>query len=371
MPTGSNINAGMLDITKYSKEIIYDQQSKYSLPSFLTRFFLASIVALLALRFMVHVNNQVGPLTEPVLLDYFLVILAFNLLSEAQVIMDHLLERFLPLERGLRQRIIMQFLLNILLTIVVYNFVEYLAYLTQPEELIPKPIFYISIVLGLVFVTLFSSALSLARLTSKWVNAQQQINELEQEKLKMDYGMLQDQLNPHFLFNNLSVLKSLIVYDSEAAIKFTENFTDVYRYVLKGKDRLVVSFKEEYDFIDAYIGLHKERLGDGLQVTLNVDRATFGKKIAPMTLQLLLENAIKHNVASEDTPLKVDIYSDDDFVSVENNLQPKESSYSSRIGLGNLMKRYKLLTSKEITILDKNKTFKVCVPLLPVKPYKL
>ncbi|MCG8385787.1 MAG: histidine kinase [Cytophagales bacterium] len=354
----------MLDTRKYKEKIIQNQLPKYSLPAILTRFAVASIVGLLAIRFMVHADRNTGDMTPPVLLDYLLVMLAFNLLSEAQVVMDHVLEPFLPISKKPRQRILLQFSLNILLTVFVYHFVEYLAYLTHPEEEISEPIFYIAIALGLVFVTLFSSTLSLARLTSKWMNAQHHIHELEQEKLKMDYGLLQDQLNPHFLFNNLSVLKSLIVYDRSAAVKFTENFTDVYRYVLRSKDKLVVSFKEEYDFIDAYIGLHKERLGEGLQASLNVDAAAFDKKIAPMTLQLLVENAVKHNVASKDTPLKVDIYSNNGFVSVENCLQRKESSYSSRIGLGNLVKRYQLLTHQEIMIEDENDKFKVTVPLL-------
>ena len=354
----------MIDINSYKKDIIYNQLPKYSFISILTRFAVASIVGLLAIRFMVHADRNAGQMSEPVLLDYLLVILAFNLLSEGQVVMDHALERFLPISKRLNQRILIQFLLNILLTVVVYHFVEFLAYLTHPEEEISEPIFYIAIALGLVFVTLFSSILSLARLTGKWLNAQRHISELEQEKLKMDYGLLQDQLNPHFLFNNLSILKSLIVYDRDSAIKFMENFTDVYRYVLRSKDKLTVSFKEEYDFIDAYIGLHKERLGEGLQIRLNVDTHTFDKKIAPMTLQLLVENAIKHNVASKDTPLKVDIHSGNGFVSVENNLQPREASYSSRIGLGNLVKRYQLLTSKDIAIKDEKERFKVTVPLL-------
>jgi LytS/YehU family sensor histidine kinase len=187
---------------------------------------------------------------------------------------------------------------------------------------------------------------------------------MKREKLEMDYNSLQDQINPHFLFNNLSVLKSLIIYNQKSAVKFTEDFTDVYRYVLQSKDKRLVDIKDELAFIDAYLGLHKERLGDGLQIKFLISIDVTDLKIAPLTLQLLVENAIKHNIALKDSPLQINILAEDNYLEVRNNVQLRTTSYSTKTGLDNLLKRYEFLTKQKISIDANAEEFIVRIPLL-------
>lgn len=339
----------------------YLQLPNYTLWSILLRFAFVSLIAVIVIRFVKYAGDLDGIKQIPVLMDYFIMIFAFNLLSEAQIVMDNIMEYIFPIPKKLRTRLSIQLVLSLVL---IYGIYQLTVAISPDYEDVSKSVYYMTIAIGLVFVTLISSGLIMIRLTSKWVHAQKRIDVMKQEKLEMDYSALQDQLNPHFLFNNLSVLKSLIIYDKDSAVTFTENFTDVYRYVLQSKNKKLVELKEELEFIESYIGLHKERLGEGLDVNYQVDEEDKDTYIAPLALQLLVENAIKHNVASKESPLKINIKTQDNKLIIENSLQLKESSYSTRMGISNLFKRYHMLTNKEIQIESDEKEFRVKVPLL-------
>jgi LytS/YehU family sensor histidine kinase len=179
-----------------------------------------------------------------------------------------------------------------------------------------------------------------------------------------DYNALQDQLNPHFLFNNLSILKSMIIYDQYSAVDFTQNFTDFYRYVLQSRGKTTVLLKDEIELLYSYIAIHKERLGENLQVKIDIGNDSIEKNIPPLSLQLLVENAIKHNIAGKENPLMIEVFTDTDSITVKNNLQPKESFYSTRNGLKNLVQRYKLIAEKEVEINQNEEFFTVKLPLL-------
>lgn len=292
---------------------------------------------------------------------YLRAILYFNLLSESQVLADYVLEKIFPVPRNIKFRILTQTILSFLF-VLLFSFV--VTYIENRRNVVPKIIIFLGLSSGFVFITLLSTSLMLIRITQKWIYSQKQLDVLKQQKLQMDYKSLQDQLNPHFLFNNLSVLKSLIVYDKDTAIKFTENFTDVYRYVLQSRNKKLISFKEELQFIEAYVGLHKERLSDGLNIKFSIDKEAQSSKLPPLTLQLLVENAIKHNITSKSSPLNICIEANKEYVEVRNNLQLKEASYSTKTGLQNLMKRYVLLTHKEVWVYNSATEFTVRVPFL-------
>jgi len=333
----------------------------YTLSSIVIRFTIVSIVGLLVMQFIMYSSSDVKGMHQPTFIDYLLVILSFNLLSELHIISDNILEYFFPIPEKIKQRFIIQTIISLILIVIVFNITMALS---PDDEDVPKSVLYMGIALGLVFVTIMSSANMLMRLMEKWVFAQQRIDEMKQEKLRMDYSVLQDQLNPHFLFNNLSVLKSLITYDKESALHFTENFTDVYRYVLQSKDKILIDFKREQEFINSYIGLHKERLGDGLEVKFSIEKDSLDKEIAPLTLQLLVENAIKHNIASKESPLTIEISTFNEYLIVKNKLQLREASYSTNTGLNNLIKRYGMITEMEIHIDKRDDEFVVKIPLL-------
>lgn len=343
-----------------SKKHFISRLPSYDFWSILIRFTLVSIVGLISMQFIKQIIGL--PVNHsPRTVDYIMVIIGFNLLSEVNIVIDILFEKIMPIPEKIKLRIFVHSVVGLLLIIsFFYGMKAFVPY----KEGLNKNVFLLAIALGLLFVNSFSARLILARFLDKWVYVQQSIDELKQEKLKQDYSSLQDQLNPHFLFNNLSVLKSLIMYDKETALNFTQNFTDVYRYVLKSQHQVLINLTDEIEFIDAYIALHKERLGDGLEVSLSLDKELIDYKMAPLTLQLLIENAIKHNIVSKETPLHIQITSDEQYLTVSNNIQLKEASYSTKTGLKNLIKRYELIGGLKIIIEQDEYNFGVKVPLI-------
>ncbi len=351
-------------LCKKKKSIMSDYlAASYAPKPILIRLLFSLITSLILVNFMVYLikDSTSENINIAKISDYLRVALYFFVVGEAQIIVDRILEMIFPVPNNIKLRIFFQSALGIL--IIIGGFFT-ITLIETGYSNITKPLFYLGTAIGLVFMMLFSSSLLLIRLTEKWILSQKQLDIIRQEKLQMSYNSLQDQLNPHFLFNNLSVLKSLIYYNKDAAIKFTENFTDVYRYVLQSNDKKLVNLEDELLFIKSYLDLHKERLGEGLIIDYKIDKQKNDKQIAPLTLQTLVENAIKHNITSKSSPLKITLETDKDYISVKNNIQLKESSYSTQTGLNNLVKRYEFLTTEEIFITATSKVFKVSVPLL-------
>lgn len=171
---------------------------------------------------------------------------------------------------------------------------------------------------------------------------------LEKENTEIRFETLKEQLNPHFLFNSLNVLSSLIAKDAEKAQQFVDEFSSVYRYTLDVIDKQVVELKDEIEFAKAYLYLQSIRFGTAVKYEVNINADKLNYLIPPLSLQTLLENCFKHNKASEDSQLRLQIYTEGDYVVVVNNLQSKTSYVESKkIGLSNLQKRYALLSSAQ------------------------
>jgi hypothetical protein len=340
--------------------------SAYSWQAILVRMVISSIIAIATMKYVIYALDGVEGLddgTKPPMRDYLLAMASFIVLRELLIIIDKGLERILPIPKRLRDRIFLQIILSVLTAFIVIK----IAMFISPDKNhldFEKPIISMVLALSSVFVIFISSSMLMIRIIGKWLTAQENVESLKEEKMKSDYNALQDQLNPHFLFNNLSVLKSMIIYDKDGAIEFTEKFTDVYRYVLQSKDKMLVKFKDELNFIEAFIGIHKDRFGEGLDVKVSIDKKYINYEIAPLSLQLLVENAIKHNIACKESPLKLRITSLDDNVRVENSINLRESSYSTNTGLNNLIKRYSFLTEEKVVVTHTKEKFVVDIPLL-------
>ncbi|MCF8358003.1 MAG: histidine kinase [Prolixibacteraceae bacterium] len=190
---------------------------------------------------------------------------------------------------------------------------------------------------------------------------------LKQEAIELQYQVMQNQVNPHFLFNSLNVLGSLIDVDKEKAKTFTRELSIFYRDVLRFKDKEIVALKDEIDFLQRYIYLQKIRFGDNFDVEFYLKQDIPGNVIA-MSVQMMIENAVKHNIISHDKPLKIVVaQNDENELFVENNLQPKASvSGSNNIGLQNLNERYRFLTGKGLTITKNDLFFRVSIPLISI-----
>lgn len=186
------------------------------------------------------------------------------------------------------------------------------------------------------------------------------------------FDALKNQLDPHFLFNSLNVLTSLIEENPENAQKFTTSLSKIYRYVLEQKNKELVSVDEELEFAKTYMSLLKMRFEDSIIFDIP-DRANNpDSKVVPLSLQLLLENAVKHNIVTSSKPLHIKIYEDGDNLVVENNLQPKQIvKKSSGVGLNNIMQRYDLLTEKKVYISKETKRFAVAIPMLTKQIYNM
>lgn len=193
---------------------------------------------------------------------------------------------------------------------------------------------------------------------------QQQTAELQKENNVARYTALQSQLNPHFLFNSLNTLIAEIEYNPANAVSFTKSLSNVYRYVLQCQDKTLVTLSEELTFMDSYLFLHKVRMGDCITCNVDIPSDYRESLLPPLTLQLLVENVIKHNSIAMNRPMEINISIKDNWLVVSNRVCPKKSESISGVGLKNLSNRCKLMLGKEIVVAEEDKKFTVKVPLL-------
>jgi LytS/YehU family sensor histidine kinase len=199
----------------------------------------------------------------------------------------------------------------------------------------------------------------------KIYSLQNKAQALEKEKALVQYESLKQQLNPHFLFNSLTSLSSLIYINPKQADAFLENMSKIYRYILKNRDNELVSLEEEIRFVQTYIHLQKARFENGIVINMDVKKEQFALRIVPVTLQNLIENAIKHNVIDEEHPLHIDIFSENGYLVLRNNLQKKNFvETSNKQGLVNLQSLYRYLSNKPIHIQEDEKYFTIKIPLI-------
>lgn len=196
---------------------------------------------------------------------------------------------------------------------------------------------------------------------------------LEIEKYKTESAIaqlqnLKNQLNPHFLFNNLSVLTSLVYKNQNKAAQFINELAKVYRYVLDSKNAELVSLQEELDFIDHYIYLQKIRFEDSVFFEINIEESKKSAYLLPMCLQMVVENTIQHNETSQANPLRVLIYTIDNTLVIENPIKLRSNVVdSSKTGLKNIELRYSFFTDEKVIVINNEKTFKVILPLIQKK----
>jgi two-component system, LytTR family, sensor kinase len=217
----------------------------------------------------------------------------------------------------------------------------------------------------LIIITAIIYAISFFK---EWLEEVIQGEKLKQEAIALQYQVMQNQVNPHFLFNSLNALGSLIDIDPKKAKEFIRELSMFYRELLYFKDKELVPVSEELRFVQKYIYLQKIRFESNFDVSIQVkDENSY--EIIPMSLQMMIENAIKHNIISKEKPLNIIIgQTDDSELFVENNLQLRENvTDSNNIGLKNLTERYRFLTGKEMIVESNDKFFRVTIPLINLK----
>lgn len=301
----------------------------------------------------------------PKYLFIFFYLLFFNLNIEGNIFFDHYINKKLQWFIFPKKRIVVQLgfiitwsLITIALPFTVWYYINGQS-LTYPPASVLIFIGSIVFLMGLIGIPLTINFFK------QWQVALLNAEHYKQEKLKADYRVLQNQVNPHFLFNSLNVLISEIKHNPNTAVEFTRKLSKVYRYVLQSKNHDLIALSKELDFIDSYIFLHKVRIGDALDYSVNISEEIVHMQIPPLTLQILIENAIKHNVANEENKLKISIASNEDNeLIVSNNLQAIENADSTYTGLSNLSKRFELLKQNGFSYGEQEEKFVVCIPLI-------
>lgn len=246
---------------------------------------------------------------------------------------------------------------------IVVQFANYYLWMGTPPskswdwilKAIPSTLL-ISFIISLIFTAIgFFNA---------WKQSFVRAEKLKVEMMAYKYESLRNQINPHFLFNSLNVLSDLVYDDQALAVKFIRQMSDLFRYVLDSRDKELVPLKDELAFIESYTFMLKTRFEEKLSINIDVEPRP-DDYLVPMTLQLLIENAVKHNEVSEAFPLRINIRRNEDSLEVENNFQPKKAGdTSTKTGLKNITQQYAFFSERHITIISTDERYTVRVPIL-------
>ncbi|HIC31984.1 MAG TPA: histidine kinase [Flavobacteriaceae bacterium] len=242
--------------------------------------------------------------------------------------------------------------------IIVYGYDQDATSFLQNEKMV---FYWMSLTISVVITAIFY--------TVYYIKSKQDTKVKEQKVIagtaSAKFDALKNQLDPHFLFNSLNVLTSLIEENPDKAQQFTTSLSKVYRYVLEQKNKELVTVDEELKFAKTYMSLLKNRFEDSIVFEIPEQSQNPESKVVPLSLQLLLENAVKHNIVTSSKPLHIKIFESNGSLVVENNLQPKQIlKKSSGVGLANIRQRYQLLTNRKVIINQKANSFAVALPML-------
>ncbi len=278
---------------------------------------------------------------------------------------NHLFERIVTKKpkQKIAARLIPQFLFSVILVLIFALFSTFVIslILNQPFDTIS-----LKLIMGFMFrVNLFLHCINAIIIYNQALgNSKLEAEQLKKETSEAQFDALRKQINPHFLFNSFNVLSSLVEDEPKVAVKFIEQLSVVYRYLLKTQELKVVSLKEELEFLRSYVFLLKMRFQDNLDINLDINENEH-KFLPPATLQLLIENAIKHNEVSSQFPLIIRLFQINESLIVNNNLNPKSSKEaSSLVGLKNIKNRYLLLGGDAPLVEETSEDFTVTIPLI-------
>ena len=326
--------------------------------------FLAGLLAWLMVEVLLNIQYRYFVLfSEP--LKYLQAAVYGMVLMEFVTRADRLLDSRVPWERSPGKRLLIQTLSGLMIAFLLVFVLRLLVYfLFYPSRLI---IFSDEVT---IFIVVFSFIifLNLADigyfLNERYRKSMAEMEKFRKENAEYQFEMLKLQLNPHFLFNSLNTLSSLVHEDAAKASDFVRKLSEVYRYVLDNRNRELVSLAEEMEFIRSFTYLLGLRFQGMIEFVFAVDETDMDRKIAPMTLQLLVENAVKHNVVSSQKPLMVRIFSGNSYIKVTNNFQPKADQRGGGMGLKNISSRYAFLSKRKVVVRNDEKIFEVIVPLI-------
>ena len=271
-----------------------------------------------------------------------------------------------------RKRLVVQSLVMLLYTLIVNNLIGYLMKdFSNISPGIDGKKSFTDMLINCNSASVFTSITIIAIYESRYFMDQlglsvQEKEMLKRESLQAQLHTLKTHVNPHFLFNNLNTLCSIIPENPRQAVDFVQQLSKVYRYILEVKDEKSISLRDEIKVLEAYSFLMKTRFGNNFNIEVLIPEKDMDNQIVPYSLQLLVENAIKHNIVSADKPLWIKVHTVNSELLVTNNLQKKKQEVESTgIGLNNIRNRYMLLTNKLVAVTETEFNFSVSIPLIP------
>ena len=283
------------------------------------------------------------------------------------IVVMHWLRIMFPDIRQTTKRLLILALAHISLTALTfallfytYDFFHFLGYHFNSHNF--KLSLYLAVALTMIATTQWEADYTYIQ----WKNSLLEKEQMQQLTLQQEFDTLKSQINPHFLFNCFNTLSSLISEDLKQAEAFLNELSKVYRYLLRNNENGMSTLQTEIKFIESYFRLLHTRYGDALQVHIEIDKRYEQYLLPSLSLQLLVENAVKHNVVSKQSPLVIDIFTAaGNILVVNNNLQLKQlKSASHRVGLENIRSKYNLMNQSGFQVLDGNKNFSVVLPLI-------
>jgi len=284
-------------------------------------------------------------------------------------VIDKVLDRYYSFEENVFKRFFIQ-LIACVIAIGVFRFAMYLLVgdtILQNLHIdtFPVELLGLAVLVNALICAVYILSIMGYRFIQRWKESSIRTIELEKEKAIVQFENLKNQLNPHFLFNSLSSLNSLIDENPKLASEFLQQLSKVYRYLLENNEKSAVSLDKELNFIENYLSLLTTRFEKGLNISIEIGAECKEKMLTPVTLQVLIENAIKHNITSAKQPLNISIKTEGDFLLVQNNLQRKSIiSHSHQKGLNQLRTLYSYITETPIEIIETSDSFTVKIPLL-------
>ncbi|MBI9037251.1 MAG: sensor histidine kinase [Bacteroidales bacterium] len=319
------------------------------------------IVTLIGFGFSLIFSN-LSNLTYDALADNLLYsfIIGFSLL-EANTLPELFIDRIVKWEDNPKKRIMVHIIIMLVfssITIVGVNYLWFGIYEGNNfyNFIFKRGGFWIFVIQMMVTLIIIFALYSI-EFFKQWRVSVTNEEILKREKLSFEYESLKNQVNPHFLFNSLNTLSSLVYVDQDKAVKFIKQLSEVYRYVLEIKDIELVPIETEIEFVESYCFLQKIRFSENLKININLNKSK-NIMVIPLSIQLLIENAIKHNVITKEKPLTIDVFNDEKYIVVKNNLQIKKTikehrddkNRNSHVGLENIKLRYKYLSKEEVII---------------------
>jgi len=331
-------------------------------------------IALIVSMLVINPISESYQVLDPEWSWYFLaelcwfVAIAFAI-TQISIWLSNYLDKQLPWEKQTLKRLSIQLFLQFIGILIALSILWFvisfgppdIEYNDEEEWVGYRQTIFIGFLLSLMVTAIHVGN----HLLLNWKNSILEAAELKQASLQAQLQSLKLQLDPHFMFNNFSTLSSLIDENPKDAQLFLDRLSEVHRYMLINLDKHLIPLKAELDFVEAFSYLIQIRFSENLHIEVTIPETLYTEHIPPTTLQLLIENAIKHNIASRKQPLYIKIYAEGGYVYVVNNLQKLPSPlHSSKIGLKNIINRYKLLAEELPEVIATPYDFKVKIPLI-------